>query len=190
MYLTDLTDAQWNSIKNYLDKASRKRKYSLRSVWNRLMYVVKTSCQWRMLPKEFPKWQLVYYYYRKWVKSKIFDMLLDSLRSKVRVSQGQKARATLGIMDSQSVRWGNNRSLMNYDGNKKVKGIKIDQNGFLLAIIVTVAHIQDSKAVVWLMRILQNSFASIQTVLADGGYQGDSMETVKLKFGYYFKVVM
>jgi len=65
MYLTDLTDAQWNSIKNYLDKASRKRKYSLRSVWNRLMYVVKTSCQWRMLPKEFPKWQLVYYYYRK-----------------------------------------------------------------------------------------------------------------------------
>jgi len=56
--------------------------------------------------------------------------------------------------------------------------------------MVTVAHIQDSKAVVWLMRILQDSFACIQTVLADGGYQGDIIETVKLKFGYYLKVVM
>ena len=158
MYLTDLTDAQWNSIKNFLDKASRKRKYSLRSVWNWLMYVVKTGYQWRMLPKEFPNWQIVYYYHQKWVEAEIFDMLLDSLRSKVRVSQGQKARATLGIMDTQSVRWGNNRSLMSYDGNKKVKGIKrhivVDKNGFLLAIMVTVAHIQDSKAVLWLMRIL------------------------------------
>ena len=56
--------------------------------------------------------------------------------------------------------------------------------------MVTVAHIQDSKAVVWLMRIIQDSFASIQTILADGGYQGDIIETVKLKFGYYLKVVM
>ena len=66
----------------------------------------------------------------------------------------------------------------------------VDKNGFLLAIMVTVAHIQDSKAVVWLMRIIQDSFASIQTILADGGYQGDIIETVKLKFGYYLKVVM
>ena len=56
--------------------------------------------------------------------------------------------------------------------------------------MVTVAHIQDSKAVVWLMRIIQDSFASIQTVLADCGFQGDIIETVKLKFGYYLKVVM
>ena len=124
MYLTDLTDAHWNDIKNYLDKASRKRKYSLRSVWNGLMYVVKTGCQWRMLPKEFPNWQIVYYYLQKWVEAEIFDMLLDSLRSKARVSQGQKARATLGIMDSLSVRWGNNRSLMSYDDNKKEKALK------------------------------------------------------------------
>jgi len=66
----------------------------------------------------------------------------------------------------------------------------VDKNGFLLAIMVTVAHIHDSKAVVWLMRILQNSYASIQTILADGGYQGDIIETVKLKFGCFLKVVM
>ena len=124
MYSTDLTDAQWNNIKGYLDNKGRKRKFSLRSVWNALMYVVKTGCQWRMLPRDFPKWQLVGYYYRKWIVAELFDIILDKLRSKIRVSKGQKARATLGIMDSQSVRWGNNRSFKSYDGNKKVKGIK------------------------------------------------------------------
>ena len=109
------------------------------------MYVVKTGCQWRMLPRDFLKWQLVYYYYRKWIDSEVFDMILDKLRSKVRISKGRQARATLGIMDSQSVRWGNNRSFKSYDGNKKIKGIKghavVDKNGFLLAVMVTVAPI-------------------------------------------------
>lgn len=194
MYSTDLTDAQWNNIKDYLDKTGRKRKFSLRSIWNGLMYIVKTGCQWRMLPKEFPQWQLVYYYYRKWVDSEVFDMILDKLRSKTRVKLGQQGRPTLGIMDSQSVRWGNNRSLKSYDGNKKVKGIKrhivVDKNGFLLAVMVTVAHIHDSKAVLWLMRVLQDSYASIKTVLADGGYRGDIIEMVRIRFGYFLQVVM
>ena len=147
-----------------------------------------------MLPKDFPQWQLVYYYYRKWVDAEVFDRLLDRLRSKARVRKGQKARATLGIMDSQSVRWGNNRSFKSYDGNKKVKGIKrhivVDKNGFLLAVMVTVAHIHDSKAVIWLMRVLQECYASIKVVLADGGYRGDIIETVKSRFGYLLQVVM
>lgn len=194
MYSTDVTDAQWRNIRDYLDNKTRKRKYSLRSVWNALMYVVKTGCQWRMLPRDFPKWQLVYYYYRKWVDEEVFDRLLDKLRSKARVRKGQNERATLGIMDSQSVRWGNNRSLKSYDGNKKVKGIKrhvvVDSNGFLLAVMVTVAHIHDSKAVIWLMKVLQECYASIKVVLADGGYRGEIIELVKSRFGYLLHIVM
>ena len=193
MYSTNVTDAQWNNIKGYLDANVRKRKYSLRSIWNALMYVVKTGCQWRMLPRDFPKWQLVYYYYRKWVEAELFDRLLDKLRSKVRVSKGQKQRATLGIMDSQSVRWGNNRSFKSYDGNKKTKGIRrhiiVDKNGYLLAVMVTVAHIHDSQAVVWLMRVLQDCYASIKVILADGGYRGEIIKTVKNKFNYLLQVV-
>lgn len=194
MYPTDVTDAQWSNIKNDLDKTGRKRKFSLRCVFNALMYIVKTGCQWRMLPKDFPKWQLVYYYYRKWVNAELFDILLDKLRSKVRVKQRQQPRATLAIMDSQSVRWGNNSSLNSYDGNKKVKGIKrhiaVDKNGFLIAVMVTAAHIHDSKAVMLLMRVLQHCYANIKTVLADGGYRGDIIEAVKRKFGYLLQVVM
>lgn len=194
MYSTDLTDAQWNNIKNYLNGTARKRKICLRSVWNALMYVVKTGCQWRMLPKDFPIWQSVYYYYGKWIDAELFDMILEKLRSKVRVSKGQKARATLGIMDSQSVRWGNNRSFKSYDGNKKVKGIKrhvvVDKNGFLLAVMVTVAHIHDSKAVLLLMRVLRDCFHSIRVIIADGGYCGDIINDVKNRFDYLLQVVM
>ena len=194
MYSKGVTDAQWGNIKGYLDTRGRRRKHSLRSVWNALMYVVKTGCQWRMLPRDFPKWQLVYYYYRKWVDAELFDKLLDQLRAKVRVRKGQKERATLGIMESQSVRWGNNRSFKSYDGGKKVKGIKrhivVDKNGFLLAVMVTVAHIHDSGAVVLLMRVLKECYASIKVVLADGGYRGDVIETVKKQFNYALQVVM
>jgi transposase len=146
-----------------------------------------------MLPKDFPKWELVYYYFKKWVEAELFDMLLDKLRIKARTGKGQNARATLGIMDSQSVRWGNNRSLNGFDGNKKVKGIKrhvvVDRNGFLLAVMVTVAHIHDSKAVRLLMRVLRESFHSIKVILADSGYCGDIIKEVLEKFNYLLQVV-
>ena len=192
-YSTNLSDSRWQVIKDYLDNG-RRLKYDLREMLNAILYVVKTGCQWRMLPQDFPKWQLVYYYYRKWVEAEVFDKILDKLRSKVRVSRNQKPRATLGIMDSQSVRWGNNRSLKSYDGNKKVKGFKrhvvVDKNGFLLAVMVTVAHIHDSKAVGMLMRVLQESFHSIKTIVADGGYCGNIINEVKEKFGYLLQIVL
>ena len=150
MYRTDLTETRWQYIKKVLHIQIRKRKHDLREIWNALFYVVKTGCQWCMLPSHFPKWQLVYYYYRKWSSQTDFDLLLNELRGLVRLKRGQHKDSTVGIMDSQSVRWGNNRSLNGIDGNKKVKGIKrhviVDKNGFLIAVMVTVANVHDSKA--------------------------------------------
>ncbi|WP_301221051.1 transposase [Bacteroides caecimuris] len=87
-----------------------------------MFYLVKTGCQWYMLPLDFPRWQLVYYYYRKWASQLNFDLLLEKLRGQVRVKRGQRVEPSVGIMDSQSVKWGNNASLNGVDGNKKVKG--------------------------------------------------------------------
>ena len=194
MYSTDLSNTQWQFIKSSLNIAERKRKYDLREIWNGILYLVKTGCQWRMLPLNFPKWQLVYYYYSKWVALEMFDLLLEKLRSKVRVKMGQNSDASLGIMDSQTVRWGNNRSLKSFDGNKKVKGIKrhviVDKNGFLIAVMITVAHIHDSKAALLLMRVLKDFLCSIKVVIADGGYRGELSDEVKNLFGYVIKVVM
>lgn len=111
MYCTDLEETQWQVIKKILTPQERKRKYDLRGIWNAIFYLVKTGCQWRMLPSNSAPWELVYYYYRKWCSLGEFDLLLNNLREKVRVKMGQKAEPSLGIMDSQSVRWGDNRSL-------------------------------------------------------------------------------
>ena len=193
-YSTNITDNQWQFIKNTLNFNDRKRKYNLRTIWNAIMYLVKTGCQWRMLPNDFPKWELVYYYYSKWANAEEFDLLLSKLREKVRLNRNQNKEPSLGIMDSQSVRWGNNRSLNGFDGNKKVKGIKrhvvVDKNGFLLVIMVTVANIHDSKAVEFLMRTLAYFLSPVKVILADGGYRGEIIEQVKIKFGYLINVVM
>lgn len=68
----------------------------------------------------------------------------------MRIKMGQKSESSLGIMNSKSVRWGDNRSLNGIDGNKKIEGIKrhliVDKNGFLLAVMVTIAYVHDSRA--------------------------------------------
>lgn len=137
---------------------------------------------------------MVYYYYTKWTNTEYFDLLLSKLREKVRVKRNQRSEPSLGIMDSQSVRWGNNRALNGYDGNKKVKGIKrhvvVDKNGFLLASMVTVASVHDSKAVGLLMRTLSYFLTPVKIILADGGYRGEIIEEVKKRFGYLITVVM
>ena len=106
---------------------------------------------------------------------------------------GQNKHPSLGIADSQSVRWGNNRSLKGVDGNKKVKGIKrhivVDKNGFLIAIMVTIANVHDSKAAYLLMRVLKEMSSKVKVILADGGYRGEVIETVKKNFGYLIEVI-
>jgi len=120
-YPTNLTDKRWQFIKKTLHIQERKRKHDLREIWDAIFYLVKTGCQWRMLPNDFPKWQLVYYYYRKWANLEEFDLLLSKLRETIRVKLEQNESPSIGIVDSQSVRLGNNRSLNGIDGNKKTR---------------------------------------------------------------------
>ena len=81
-----------------------------------------------------------------------FDLLLEKLRGHVRVKRSQNMESNVGIMDRQSVKWGNNVSLNGVDGNKKVKGVKrhviVDKNGFLIAVMVTIANVQTAKLLI------------------------------------------
>lgn len=194
IYPTDLTDTQWQFIEKTLLFKERKREHDLKEIFNAIFYLVKTGCQWRMLPKEYPKWELVYYYFRKWSFFEEFDLLLSKLRESVRFRRKQACGASLGILDSQSVKWGNNKAPNNIDGNKKVKGIKrhvlVDKNGFLIAVIVTIANIHDSKAAMLLMKVLKDLCSSVKTIIADGGYRGQLAENIKNTFGYVLQVVI
>ena len=80
------------------------------------------------------------------------------------------------------------------DGNKKVKGIKryviVDKNGFLIAVMVTIANVHDSKAAYLLIRVLKEMRSSVKTILADGGYRGELVDNIRKKFGYVIQVVI
>ncbi len=95
-YDTDLTDEQYELIKCLVERKSkvgRPTSVSLRAILNALFYLVRTGCQWRMLPKEFPKWQTVRYYFDKWNEeglwSEINTVLVAQVRQKKSVKQRQ-----------------------------------------------------------------------------------------------------
>ncbi len=95
-YQTNLTDARWQIIAEFIEDG-RKRQSSLRSVVDAILYLVKTGCQWRYLPLDFPKWQLVYYYFRKFETTGAIEIIHDQLREQVRVKKGKEGSPSLGF---------------------------------------------------------------------------------------------
>ena len=82
----------------------RPTKLDLRLVFNAIVYLVRTGCQWRYLPKEYPKWQSVYYHFRKWSKEEIWGEINRLARHKEREKRGRSVEPTGVIIDSQSVK--------------------------------------------------------------------------------------
>jgi putative transposase len=102
-YPTNVSDSQWQIISKHLD-VDRNRKYDLREIMNATLYLVKTGCQWRMLPRDFAPWKTVYYYFSVWKKGEVFEIIHEALVEKVRVMQGKQEEPTVGIIDAQSVK--------------------------------------------------------------------------------------
>jgi len=191
-YPTDLTDSQWQCINNILHD-DRKRKYELRIIWNALLYMVKTGCQWRMLPINFPKWQLVYYYFRKWESYGIIEQVHDFIHEKVRTSIGKEASPSLGLMDSQSVKTSSMTIEKGYDGNKKINGRKrhiiTDTLGFLMAIVIHDANINDREGARLLLKNAMYKYPRLRKILVDQGYTGELLEWAMNVFGWVIEVV-
>ncbi len=107
VYPTDLTDAQGAIIAPWLPPAKprgRPREVDLRGVVNALFSIVRRGCAWRMLPKEYPPWQTVYYYFARFKKDGTWQRIHDALRTQVRVHHGRPPQPTAAILDSPSVK--------------------------------------------------------------------------------------
>ncbi len=102
-HFTELTDSQWEVMKVVLN-CQRKRKHDLRAILNALLFVTRTGLQWRNLPKEFPKWTIVYYYFRCWKKDGTFDTLNHYLGQLERYLSDKDAYPSLVCSDSQSIK--------------------------------------------------------------------------------------
>ncbi|AWK15649.1 transposase [Candidatus Fukatsuia symbiotica] len=93
MYQSDLKDAEWLIIKNYFnpsDKRGRKSKHDKKTIVDAILYVVKSGCQWRMMPKDFPPWKTVYDHFSRWNKAGVWECALDKLNEQYRHSKKKK----------------------------------------------------------------------------------------------------
>jgi len=107
LYGSDLTQQQWMIIQTMIPpakKGGRPRTIDMRNVINALLYVNRSGCQWRLLPKNFPAWITVYYYYRRFRLDGTWERIHTTLREKVRKKDGRKPTPSAAIMDSQSVK--------------------------------------------------------------------------------------
>lgn len=107
-YPSDLSDKEWEQIKDVFQidysKGGRPPKHSKRELLNAIFYVAKTGCQWRFLPKEYPPWQTVYTYFRKWLNADVFERMNHRLRKQLRRLLGKDEDPSAAIIDSQSAK--------------------------------------------------------------------------------------
>ena len=123
-YPSDLTDKRWDLIKNHFHTGNygKSHKHSKRELTNAVFYLIKTGCQWRFLPKEYPPWKTVYSFYMRAKRSEIWEKIMRDLVEKSRMSMGRKAEPSYALIDSQSAKTTDKAEARGIDGGKKNQG--------------------------------------------------------------------
>src|SRR5262245_33500491 len=151
-YPSDVTDGQWALIEPHIPvyPGGRPRKTDVRDVVDAVLYVLRTGCQWRYPPADFPPKSTVWRYFDEWRHNGTLDTIHDLLRRKVRTAEKPYHPRTTASVDSQSVDTtcgGEHRgrdNAKNVDGRKR--HIVVDSMGLLLAVLVTAADVDDARA--------------------------------------------
>lgn len=130
------------------------------------------------MPVDFPPWDRVYAFYRRWRESGLVAEFHDRLRGKVREAAGRDPEPTAAVIDSQSVKADAvvGAGSRGYDGGKKINGRRrhliCDTTGLLLMINVTAGDVTDRQAATVMLPGLRERFPTITKLWADGGYTG------------------
>ncbi len=196
-YSSDLTNRQWQLIRQLLPQQLRlgRRPIDRRRIINAVLYVVRTGCQWRMLPKSFPNWSTVYNVFWRWRNAGTWQKIHDALRAKARKAAGKKSTPTVAIIDSQSIRTAEGGEERGYDAAKKITGRKrhvaVDTLGLLLAVVVHAADWQDQDGAEWVLEKLGEQFRRIKVVFGDIAYGRSGLpDWVQETFGWILQTVL
>ena len=120
-YSTDLSDKQWSMIEHIFrsNKGANFVKHNKRDLVNAVLYLVKTGCQWRLLPNDFPSHNTVWSFYRRAVMSGKWEKAMDILVKRTRIDDGRNPSPTYGLIDSQSTKTTSASDDRGFDGGKK-----------------------------------------------------------------------
>ncbi|WP_353274792.1 IS5 family transposase [Wolbachia endosymbiont (group B) of Hofmannophila pseudospretella] len=202
-YPSDISRKKFEIIVKDLESCRKKtkpRKLDLYEVFCGILYVLKSGCQWRMLPTEFPKWRNCYDYFKKWsekpdtAKESILERVLKKIVRVVRQNNGRKEKTSFCIIDAQSVKNADTAKEKGYDAGKKISGIKrhiaVDTQGLPHAIYVTTAEITDRSSAVRMVKRAQENLSEVKNILVDAGYTGENFAAqIKATIGATVEVI-
>ncbi|MDR0967106.1 MAG: IS5 family transposase [Myxococcales bacterium] len=182
-----MTDAQWKAIepifKEEVGNHGNRAKWNKRILMDAVLYLTKTGCQWRMIPKNFPPYQTVWSFYRRAQKSGLWTRLMNVLIKLDREMRGRKADPSFSLIDSQSVKTTGPAEERGFDGGKKIKGRKrhivIDLWGNILAVVVHAANLHDTMQGGEIFQKALSESPSLLGVCADAGYRETFENAIK-----------
>lgn len=181
-YPSNVTDEQWSIVEPLLPpqkRRGRRRRIGSRAVIDAIFYLLRTGCQWRQLPSDFPAWSTVYWYFRSWQRTGVWVRLRRELYRLTRIRSGRAECPTVVIMDGQSVKTTEVGGIRGFDAFKRVKGRKrhilVDTLGLPIANRVEAADISDRRAGALLTGGLKALFPAITTVIADAGHESKKL---------------
>jgi putative transposase len=174
-----LSIAQWNILEGFMPRKSvmgRPHEYSMHTIVNAILYILYEGCRWRSLPKEYPPWQTVYYWFNRWRKDGTLESIRQHLVAILREKLKRNAKPSAGIIDTQTVKtaaYAHKDAA--YDGAKKIKGRKrgiiTDSQGLLLAVVILPASKSENICGFMLLRRLHECYASVRLVWCDAGFK-------------------
>jgi len=151
---------------------------------NAILYLTRTGCAWRYLPRDYPPWKTVYGYFRQWRINGLWERIHDALRAAVRQAEGRHRQPSAAILDSQSVKTTDRGGPERWcDAGRHVNGRKrhilVDTIGLLLIVVVHAASTQDRDGAKLVLERLRHRFSRLRLIWADGGYGGALVEWVR-----------
>jgi len=199
-YPTEVSDEEWAFVAPYLTllpEDAGQRRHDLRVVFNALRWIVRAGAAWRLLPHDFPRWEIVYQQTQRWLAAGCFEALVQDLRLLLRALADRQPQPSAAILDArtlQSTRESGGSGRAGYDGHKRRKGSKVhiavDTLGHLLALVVTPANAQERAQVARLATAVQEATGDhVELAYVDQGYTGEQPEQDAAAVGIRLEVV-